>query len=237
MLWDALFLLLRPHSLPGGRLHYLWQPYALYLWVDQRYTDVGDTFGYAQAWLSLAEVVLNIATFLLVSAGLLLIPLSTTQGRSLLLAQVHTISLSHDPLLNSLMLLVGPSPTALETKQCCSTTGPVRLHGNPVEGSTAHDPALLAVRGGPHGSPPALGTLPPPLHPPQRSLAGLPQLPGLGLQPHAHGHTQSTHRLILYASQHTNSPCHTLLRFNTVGHQPAHMSYPTEVQHSWSLRQ
>ena len=62
-----------------------------------------------------------------------------------------------------------------------------------MEGPAAHDPALVAVPGDPSGGPPDLGALPPTLHPTQHSLASPPRLPGLGLQPLTHGHTQNTY--------------------------------------------
>lgn len=37
VLWDTSYVLLRPHSMPGGSLHYLWTPYALYGTVDYTY--------------------------------------------------------------------------------------------------------------------------------------------------------------------------------------------------------
>ncbi|KKA27838.1 hypothetical protein TD95_004125 [Thielaviopsis punctulata] len=35
--WDFCYVFLRPHSLPGGSLHFLWTPYALYGKVDYVY--------------------------------------------------------------------------------------------------------------------------------------------------------------------------------------------------------
>ncbi|KAJ6102194.1 hypothetical protein N7486_004621 [Penicillium sp. IBT 16267x] len=38
IVWDAAYVLLRPHSMPGGRLHSpLWTPYALYGQIDYMY--------------------------------------------------------------------------------------------------------------------------------------------------------------------------------------------------------
>ena len=69
--WDAGFVLLRPRSLPGGDLHYLWKPCkgthsptplpiyftwcgsftvdTLYIEVDTRYGDMEDAFCIAQS--------------------------------------------------------------------------------------------------------------------------------------------------------------------------------------------
>ncbi|OJD15730.1 hypothetical protein AJ78_04028 [Emergomyces pasteurianus Ep9510] len=37
VLWDAGYVLFRPHSMPGGRLHFIWKPYALYGTIDYIY--------------------------------------------------------------------------------------------------------------------------------------------------------------------------------------------------------
>ncbi|XP_065184802.1 uncharacterized protein LOC135815430 [Sycon ciliatum] len=62
VVWDASFLFTRPASLPGGDLHWLFSPYALYIEVDGRYADMSDTFGLAQAYMNVVEVVLSLAT-------------------------------------------------------------------------------------------------------------------------------------------------------------------------------
>lgn len=59
VVWDFSFLLLRPSSLPGGDLHWLFQPYSLYIEIDRRYNDMEDTFGLAQAWMNAVEVLLS----------------------------------------------------------------------------------------------------------------------------------------------------------------------------------
>ncbi|KAL0256937.1 hypothetical protein SLS55_007746 [Diplodia seriata] len=61
--WDTGYMLLRPHSMPGGWLHApLWAPYALYGSVDHVYGfpawERGDGFGAAQASLNLVETAL-----------------------------------------------------------------------------------------------------------------------------------------------------------------------------------
>ncbi|OXV06309.1 hypothetical protein Egran_05923 [Elaphomyces granulatus] len=60
VLWDAGFVLLRPHSLPGGKLHSpIWTPYALYVTVDYIYGwpafNARNGFTAAQAVLNLVE--------------------------------------------------------------------------------------------------------------------------------------------------------------------------------------
>ena len=65
VLWDTGYIALRPHSMPGGRLHSpLWAPYALYGTVDYVYgwpawnNHVGFTA--AQASLNVVETVMYI---------------------------------------------------------------------------------------------------------------------------------------------------------------------------------
>jgi hypothetical protein len=66
--WDSAFVLLRPKTLPGGDWHHFFKPYALYIQIDTRYGDMTDTFGYAQSWANVVEIVLNFATVTLVTA-------------------------------------------------------------------------------------------------------------------------------------------------------------------------
>lgn len=37
MTWDLCYMFTRPRSFPGGDLHWIWQPYALYGKVDKVY--------------------------------------------------------------------------------------------------------------------------------------------------------------------------------------------------------
>ncbi|KAJ4455450.1 putative emopamil-binding protein [Paratrimastix pyriformis] len=53
--WDASFVLLRPYSLPGGKWHQIWKPYALYITMDRRYGDVNDAWVATQSYLNLFE--------------------------------------------------------------------------------------------------------------------------------------------------------------------------------------
>jgi hypothetical protein len=59
VLWDASYVLLRPYSMPGGSLHYLWTPYALYGTVDYIYGwpayKARNGFTAAQSALNLVE--------------------------------------------------------------------------------------------------------------------------------------------------------------------------------------
>lgn len=60
--WDAGYVLLRPHSMPGGRLHSpVWTPYALYGTIDYIYGwpafNARNGFTAAQTVLNLVETV------------------------------------------------------------------------------------------------------------------------------------------------------------------------------------
>lgn len=68
--WDAAYVLLRPHSMPGGFLHSpLWVPYALYGEVDHVYGfkawNAGDGFNGAQSSLNVMETLLYLAYVLI----------------------------------------------------------------------------------------------------------------------------------------------------------------------------
>ncbi|KAF8324917.1 uncharacterized protein EI90DRAFT_3146783 [Cantharellus anzutake] len=68
--WDAGYLLLRPRSMQGGDLFWLWRPYHLYSKIDYlMYRRIGlwaaalaegDGFPSAQALMNLAENILNL---------------------------------------------------------------------------------------------------------------------------------------------------------------------------------
>lgn len=58
--WDTVYVLGRPHTMPGGRIHhYLWKPYALYGTVDYMYgwpaIEAKNGFTSAQGTLNLIE--------------------------------------------------------------------------------------------------------------------------------------------------------------------------------------
>ncbi|OAX81510.1 hypothetical protein ACJ72_04154 [Emergomyces africanus] len=59
VLWDASYVLLRPHSMPGGSLHYIWKPYALYGTIDYIYGwpawNNRNGFTSAQSLMNLVE--------------------------------------------------------------------------------------------------------------------------------------------------------------------------------------
>ncbi|KAK4118419.1 hypothetical protein N657DRAFT_651327 [Parathielavia appendiculata] len=61
--WDTAYMLLRPHTMPGGSLHWpLWVPYALYGEVDHMYGfkqwHLRNPFAAAQSLMNLVETVL-----------------------------------------------------------------------------------------------------------------------------------------------------------------------------------
>lgn len=64
--WDIGYMLLRPHSMPGGSLHApLWKPYALYGTVDLLYGwpawEEKNGFAGAQSWMNVAESMFYVA--------------------------------------------------------------------------------------------------------------------------------------------------------------------------------
>ncbi|KAG7528525.1 hypothetical protein FFLO_06081 [Filobasidium floriforme] len=66
LLWDAGYCLLRPRSMPGGDLHWVWKPYELYGEIDHLYGLPGFTsksitgFTSAQATLNIIQSTLNL---------------------------------------------------------------------------------------------------------------------------------------------------------------------------------
>ncbi|KAL2128466.1 hypothetical protein VTI74DRAFT_9135 [Chaetomium olivicolor] len=61
--WDTGYMLLRPHTMPGGSLHWpLWVPYALYGEVDHLYGrkhwELGTGFAAAQSLMNVVETLL-----------------------------------------------------------------------------------------------------------------------------------------------------------------------------------
>lgn len=65
LLWDASFVLLRPSSLPGGPLDFLFPGYSLYTEVDTSYGDMEDFFVPAQSLLNLFEVLLHTSALIM----------------------------------------------------------------------------------------------------------------------------------------------------------------------------
>ncbi|KAF2502397.1 hypothetical protein BU16DRAFT_7248 [Lophium mytilinum] len=62
VIWDALYCILRPHTMAGGALQWpIWKPYELYASIDYVYGwpawEARDGFTAAQAWLNIAETI------------------------------------------------------------------------------------------------------------------------------------------------------------------------------------
>ncbi|KAH9039130.1 hypothetical protein EDB85DRAFT_2072564 [Lactarius pseudohatsudake] len=64
VLWDAFYCLMRPRSMVGGDLHWIWEPYGLYQEIDYVYgikaLQENNGFTSAQAFLNLIEIALNV---------------------------------------------------------------------------------------------------------------------------------------------------------------------------------
>jgi hypothetical protein len=65
VLWDASFVLLRPDSMPGGSLSFLYGSYETYIRIDGRYGDLEDDFVVGQTLMNLLESALGIAACVL----------------------------------------------------------------------------------------------------------------------------------------------------------------------------
>ena len=69
ILWDAMFLIMRPHSLPGGKYSFIWcwgegqtSGYGAYIRADKIYGDMSDPWSVAQMYGNLIEMVLQLYT-------------------------------------------------------------------------------------------------------------------------------------------------------------------------------
>ncbi|KAF8494938.1 hypothetical protein F5888DRAFT_611147 [Russula emetica] len=64
IIWDAFYCLLRPRSMVGGDLHWIWKPYAIYQEVDYVYgvnaLQENNGFTNAQSVMNLVETALNV---------------------------------------------------------------------------------------------------------------------------------------------------------------------------------
>ncbi|KAF9450843.1 hypothetical protein P691DRAFT_664456 [Macrolepiota fuliginosa MF-IS2] len=62
--WDVGYCFMRPRSMKGGDLHWIWRPYALYQEVDYVYgvhaLENNDGFTNAQSFMNVVETLLNI---------------------------------------------------------------------------------------------------------------------------------------------------------------------------------
>ncbi|KAF5367705.1 hypothetical protein D9758_009854 [Tetrapyrgos nigripes] len=63
--WDVGYCFMRPRSMLGGDLHWIWKPYEIYQNVDLLYgipaLEEGDGFTNAQSFLNVIETLLNLA--------------------------------------------------------------------------------------------------------------------------------------------------------------------------------
>jgi len=62
--WDAGYCFMRPRSMPGGDLHWIWKPYGIYMNIDYIYGLPAllerNGFTNAQAMMNVVETLLNI---------------------------------------------------------------------------------------------------------------------------------------------------------------------------------
>ncbi|KAK2462822.1 hypothetical protein APHAL10511_005213 [Amanita phalloides] len=63
--WDIGYCLMRPRSMRGGDLHWIWKPYSLYQEIDYVYGlpsfQDGDGFTNAQSIMNIVETLMNLA--------------------------------------------------------------------------------------------------------------------------------------------------------------------------------
>jgi len=55
--WDCGYLLNRPHSMAGGHLFWLFQPYSKYITIDLLYGNMKNSFVVTQAWVNVLEII------------------------------------------------------------------------------------------------------------------------------------------------------------------------------------
>ncbi|KAI8883149.1 hypothetical protein K501DRAFT_250011 [Backusella circina FSU 941] len=73
VVWDFSYCLLRPYSMEGGTLNFLWRPYNLYGKIDHFYGlpayEIKDGFTGAQAALNVVETLMNFYYLKLLNDG------------------------------------------------------------------------------------------------------------------------------------------------------------------------
>ncbi|EGD97880.1 hypothetical protein TESG_05384 [Trichophyton tonsurans CBS 112818] len=86
VLWDTGYVLLRPHSMPGGVYHHFWSPYALYGTIDYIYGwpafNSRNGFTSAQATLNIVETTLYIYYLFLVWTQAKPVSIARNSGKS-----------------------------------------------------------------------------------------------------------------------------------------------------------
>ncbi|XP_062513611.1 uncharacterized protein LOC134189387 [Corticium candelabrum] len=63
--YDATFVLLRPRTLEGGDLSFIFPGHVYYTTIDIKYGDMEDQFVIAQSILNLFEIILNVITLVM----------------------------------------------------------------------------------------------------------------------------------------------------------------------------
>ncbi|XP_065885867.1 uncharacterized protein [Dysidea avara] len=66
VIYECGFVLLRPHTLPGGKFHDFFTPYDEYIKIDKGYGNIKDEFVWAGTWMNIIEVLLQFLTILLI---------------------------------------------------------------------------------------------------------------------------------------------------------------------------
>ena len=69
VIFDAMFVLLRPETLAGGKYYHIYKFYELYLQFDYLYANTSNQFVVIIAWLNLAEVFFTFLGLFLVWFG------------------------------------------------------------------------------------------------------------------------------------------------------------------------
>jgi hypothetical protein len=65
VVWDAGFVLTRPHSMPGGKWAHIWKPSELYITIDKMYGNMEDKFVFTQSCFNVLEIIINLTAFCL----------------------------------------------------------------------------------------------------------------------------------------------------------------------------
>lgn len=123
VLWDASYVMLRPQSMEGGSLAWLYGPYQLYILHDERYANQGDSFVLSQAIVNLVEIAVGIGALLLHMQGSprcnlwAHASLSMTLGKTILYFTMEAVegwaNTWHGSIVDMLLYFIIPSATWL----------------------------------------------------------------------------------------------------------------------------
>lgn len=98
VVYDVAFVLLRPLSMPGGELAFLWGMYEQYISVDRTYGDLDNPFVPAQALMSIMEIMLGVAGLIMSSKGrttlaliLVFTSVSLTGAKTMLILMIELV--------------------------------------------------------------------------------------------------------------------------------------------------